>query len=256
MDIAFERCLLPGDLWYNDAGYSVMDRRRVKGFLRRHVCAGFSEEETERFLALVSPVDMPFSRGQIVKETGDELMDIILVTQGTLYARATDSRGASMIIQVYGEGDLAMLEVSLSARRTVPDRLVGGSDGRLLLFHTEEMRSIKEEIARRLIKNMEAWLASDMIRQRNRMSVLMQRTTRERVLRYFDILRERQGDVVDVKMTLNDMAEYLCVSRASITDVMPRLREEGLIDYAYDPKTRRGEKSLVFRLLYRKDEWE
>jgi len=232
-----------------------MDRQRVVDLLRRHICAGFSEEEAAQFLSHCPPVGVPFAPGQVVRNEGDVLTDILLVARGTLFVRAEDSRGRSLIIQIFGEGDLALPEVSLSAKRTVPDRLTGESDGELLAFRTGQIRALRDPLGRKVYMNLEAWISNEMIRQRNRVSILMQRTTRERVLRYFDILRERQGDTVTVQMTLNDLADYLSVSRASITDIMPRLRAEGLIDYAASPRAKRGEKRLTFRLKYKNDEW-
>jgi hypothetical protein len=64
-----------------------------------------------------------------------------------------------------------------------------------------------------------------------RTDILSRRTIRERVTLFLNVLREISGDEVDIGMTQEKLAQYLCVDRSSLSEELNIMRREGLIDF-------------------------
>ena len=75
-------------------------------------------------------------------------------------------------------------------------------------------------------------LADDNIRMTHKIEILAERGLRSRIMVYLNVLARKSGsDTVSVKMSREQMAQYLCVNRSALSNELNKMKREGLIDF-------------------------
>mgnify|MGYP001029992333 CR=1 FL=1 len=74
--------------------------------------------------------------------------------------------------------------------------------------------------------------ADELIKSMYKIDVLSKKTIEEKVLAHISILSEKRGsDTVDIGMTQEQFARYLCVNRSVLTKKLNQMRQAGIIRY-------------------------
>jgi CRP-like cAMP-binding protein len=205
-----------------------------QGIIDSTLFRGFTKPEAARVLDAAKPQAHAFKGGDVLWRQGDKVTGIGVLTEGTLLGRRYLPDGKALVARVYNAPIPFNLEAAVSRRRTTPTSVEAQTAG---TYHWLPMRSlfenqdIDERTVRRLHQNILAQIADDAIRFLNRSDILTQRTVRERVLMYFEILRAKQGSEVRTNMTQEALAGYLGVDRSSLSWELNEMRREGLIAY-------------------------
>ena len=80
------------------------------------------------------------------------------------------------------------------------------------------------------IKNIIKLLSEQVILKNNRISLLIKKTTREKLLKYFKMISKETGNnVITLPISYTELAEYLSVDRSAMTRELSYLKEDGLI---------------------------
>lgn len=80
------------------------------------------------------------------------------------------------------------------------------------------------------IKNLIKLLSEQVRSKNNRIELLTKRTTRDKLLEYFEILSlEKVSKTFQIPMTYTELASYLSVDRSAMTRELKYLKEEGFI---------------------------
>lgn len=78
-------------------------------------------------------------------------------------------------------------------------------------------------------------MASDNIRKMHKIEILAERGLRNRILMYLEILHRKSGtDTVSVKMSREQLAQYLCVNRSALSNELNKMKREKIIDFERD----------------------
>ena len=74
-------------------------------------------------------------------------------------------------------------------------------------------------------------LQDEYVWQMYQIEILSKKGIRERIMRFFDIQREKEGsNEIHLNMNQQQMAEYLCVNRSVLSNELSKMRQEGIID--------------------------
>ena len=171
-----------------------------------------------------------FRKGETILYQGDLIDSICIVESGSVRGEKTYPNGDIHIVSVFEEGSIVVLEVPVSRKKTTPVDLIANEDCRLLLV---SMRSIeRSRVKGQLHSALLEMLADDNIRMTNKVEILAERSLRGRILIYLNILAKKSGsDVVSVRMSREQMAQYLCVNRSALSNELNKMKREGLIDF-------------------------
>lgn len=83
-----------------------------------------------------------------------------------------------------------------------------------------------------LIKNMLQLIARKNILLNNRMDILSQRTTREKLIAYFSMLMKRHGrNKFKIPFSRDELADFLCVNRSALSRELSSMRDENILVY-------------------------
>ena len=95
------------------------------------------------------------------------------------------------------------------------------------------MHSIqKSTYANEMHRAMTYMLADNNIKTSNKVEILAERGLRDRVLVYLHILQGKSGtDTVTIKMSREQLAQFLCVNRSALSNELSKMKKEGIIDF-------------------------
>ena len=182
-----------------------------------------------------------FKRGETIYYQGDVIDQLCIVERGSVRGEKTYPNGDIHIVSIFDEGSIVALEIPLSRKKTSPIDVIANENCRMVVVSIQsiEQSRHRDQLHRALIE----MLADDNVRMANKIEILAERGLRDRVLIYLNVLAKKSGtDTVQVKMSREQMAQYLCVNRSALSNELNKMKREGIIDF------RRGE----FRLLKQK----
>ncbi len=199
------------------------------------------ESDHSSVIEKLSVSERNFKRGETIYYQGDVIDQLCIVESGSVRGEKTYPNGDVHIVSIFDEGSIVALEIPLSRKKTSPIDVIANENCRLVIvsFQSIEQSRQKDQLHRALIE----MLADDNVRMANKVEILAERGLRDRVLVYLNVLARKSGtDTVQVKMSREQMAQYLCVNRSALSNELNKMKREGIIDF------RRGE----FRLLRQK----
>lgn len=179
-----------------------------------------------------------YKKGEIIYCEGDIIDALCIVERGSVRGEKTYPNGEVHIVSIFDEGSIFCLEVSVSRMKTTPIDIVANEQCRVISISMQsvEASAFRDKMHSALIE----MLADDNIRMTHKVEILAERGLRSRVLVYLNVLARKSGtDTVRVKMSREQMAQYLCVNRSALSNELSKMKREGLIDF------KRGQ----FRLL-------
>jgi CRP-like cAMP-binding protein len=196
--------------------------------------SGISKKNIAIVLAQTNPTRRAFEHGDVIREEGRTLDSIGVLEEGSLLFQRYHTDGHTQIARVATAPAIVGTEVVVSQTRLTPTHIVAGDPGSIVWFSRRrllENRQIPDAVVQRIQRNLLRVLADDYIRFMNKADILSLRTVRDRALYYFEILRDRHGDEINLGMTQLEFANYLCVDRTTLTHELSLLRQAGILDH-------------------------
>ena len=179
-----------------------------------------------------------YNKGEVICYQGDLIDAVCIVESGSVRGEKTYPNGEIHIVSIFDSGSIFALETAVSKKKTSPIDLIANESCRILFIslYSIDTSRYREGLRNALVE----MLADENIRMIHKIEILAERGLRDRVLVYLNVLALKSGsDTVSVKMSREQMAQYLCVNRSALSNELNKMKREGLIDF------KRGE----FRLL-------
>lgn len=169
-------------------------------------------------------------RGEIVFHTGDIIDRIGIVISGSIRSEKNYEDGEVHILSVVEEEGVFGLVIAMSKTRISPVNFIANRNSRILLISMESLKNCDhwDAIQRKLVES----LADELIRNANRIEMLAQHTIRARALTYLRTVAAKSGsDEVILSMNREQLAQFLCVNRTSLSNELSLMQQEGLIEF-------------------------
>ncbi|MFA5449535.1 MAG: Crp/Fnr family transcriptional regulator [Clostridia bacterium] len=180
-----------------------------------------------------------FSRGMIVAAQGTQIEEIGILLSGTLVKFIVKSDGAREAQGTLLGGDMfGDTEVFLKDK-LIRASYVAAEDAAVLYLPTEHILNMGDSPYRKkLMENILATLAEKIIAIGKDSEYLIIKSMRHKIAKLiYDKHLETGVLNVELGINRNEMAEYLNVSRPSMSREMMRMRDEGIIDFWKDKIT-------------------
>lgn len=194
---------------------------------------GISEADLERMIACFGARIKSFKEGEVVCDysgTGD---DVGVMLEGSAAMIRTDENGEVAVMELFSAGDIfgEVLAFSNAAGDSV--RVVAESEAEVMFIKYGQITKRCEKACEhhsRLVSNMFGLIARKTLSLSQRIEILSKKTTREKLLYYFNILAKKQGREFDLPMSVTRLAEYICADRSAMTRELSRMQSDGLIE--------------------------
>ncbi len=201
-------------------------------------CALFADFEPEAIRGLLpcfGAALREFQKGDILCQAGDPQQSIGIVLTGEIQVQKEDYAGNRLIIGLFGPGDL-FGEVSVFAGLGHwPNTVLANSAGMALFIPVEKISQPCGQSCgahQHLIRNMLGIVAGKAIIMNSRISFLKLKGMREKLAAYlYEQYRRTGSRTFLLPLNRDELADYLNVSRPSMSRELGRMRELGMIDY-------------------------
>lgn len=191
---------------------------------------GIEEEAIARLLPCLRGKTATLEPGEELLPQGEEVTQVVVILNGT--AQVTDESGKCVISLKAGDhfgGGYACVGALL------PDRVTAGAEG-CEVFRFEGRRGLTTcdhscKGHHRLLRNLVRSVAEESLQREEKLRILSQRTTQEKLLAYLRRQAQLQGSAEFViPMDRQALADYLGVERSAMSTELTKLRKAGVLD--------------------------
>ena len=194
---------------------------------------GIALSDLERMLNCLSTRTVLYKKGDIILLSGGTINFVGLILTGSVKIMKEDIDGRVTILtelsisEIFGEV-FACAGVSHS-----PVSIVAASDAEILFIDYRRIITSCPSACPfhvMLIENMLQLIARKNLMLNRKIEILSKRTTREKLLCYFDSLRGAARKFT-IPFNREELAQYLCVDRSAMSNELCKMRDGGLIRF-------------------------
>jgi len=155
---------------------------------------------------------------------------ICIVKSGHLQIIKTDYNGNITIIEDLLEDSIfsSITEKYFNSEYSI----ICKEDSRIIIFDFENILLYDElkQFYNQFLKNLIKILSNKLISNNERIEILTNKSIRDKLLTYFNILSKRNKTRnIKIPFSYSNLADYLAVNRSAMTREIKNLKEEGLI---------------------------
>lgn len=203
--------------------------------LRCGIFEGMTETDIMDLMPCFTPVIKSFAKDDILIRVGDPQDSIGIVLEGEIIVQKEDYSGNRLIIGNLGPSDI-FGEVAAFARMGFwPNTVVANTKGQVLFFPIEKFAKPCCKLCNAhnlLIENMLRIVARKAMMMNNRIAYLKVKSMREKLAAFLYEQYQITGNrTFMIPMNREQLADYLNVSRPSMSRELGRIRDEGVIDF-------------------------
>ncbi len=202
----------------------------------------FEEHEVNAIFDCLKARIVVYSKGAIVVKAGDTASEIGIVLEGAAIAFSDTLGGKHVVERELLEGDMFGEVDGYLQDNVYPYSVVIASPEAKVMYIT--VSTIVKQCEKtcpyhqKLLTNTLKTLAERVNVVKTDNNYLAIKSMRLKIAKLvYSAWQEQQTDVVFLKKNRNEMAEYLNVSRPSMSREMMRMRDEGIIDFWKDKIT-------------------
>lgn len=171
-----------------------------------------------------------YKKNEVVFYEGDLIDKICIIREGSVRSEKVYPDGELHIVDMFDTGSIFALEVSSSRTKKAAVDYISNEESIVVFvsMHSIERNAYREEINRAMLH----MLSDANIKMAHKIEILAERGLRDRIMVYLNVLRGKaRGNTVTVKMSREQLAQFLCVNRSALSNELNKMKKEGLIDF-------------------------
>jgi CRP-like cAMP-binding protein len=196
---------------------------------------GFTDADFAKICASVRRRVQDFERKDVLVRQGAPVSEIGVLIRGGLLSEKYHINGRVQIIRTFSPYAAVNLDAVCSSFRTGPTTITANRSGRIIWLSFDDLiqgEAVSAAVNKALFDRIAAILADENIRLMYKSDILAMRTVRGRIMAYFSILSEKRGSLtIDIDMNQEELAQYLCLDRSSLSLELNKMRREGILDF-------------------------
>ena len=171
-----------------------------------------------------------YKPGEAVFFEGDVIDKFCIVNKGSVRSEKTYLNGEVHIVDLFDEGSVFGLAVAASRSRITAVDFISNEETTVVFVSMHSIR--KNHYSAELWNALTYMLADSNIKMSNKIEILAERGLRDRVMVYLHVLQAKSGtDTVPIRMSREQLAQFLCVNRSALSNELSKMKKEGLIDF-------------------------
>lgn len=209
---------------------------RREGFFMsevRHLFQDISKEDYRKMMVCFHSVEKQYDHGELVCTYGTSSEQIGIVLEGTVQLLRTHLDGRQTILEQLGPGDIFSETLSFVSENSSTVQVICTSRSRIQFIdygHLIKRCPKACPFHSRLVNNALQMISQKAVHLSERLEVLSQRSTREKLQCYFGLLAEQKHSrTFLLPFSYSALADYLSVDRSAMMREIKRMKNEGLI---------------------------
>lgn len=193
---------------------------------------GITGKNKEKLLSYLETYTINYKKNMTILDSFKRDNIICVVIAGSLIITRIDKNGTRTIIEELDEGSI--FGTTFSAINNNEYEIRTTEDVSLLIFDFDNIINFDENrlsYYTQFLKNLNKILFEKLAKNNDRIEVLTNKSTRDKLLAYFNMVSRRNGSrIIYLPFSYTDLADYLAVNRSAMTRELSNMKVEGLIE--------------------------
>lgn len=192
-----------------------------------------SANDFETMLRCVEGRVKEYEKGAVIQLAGNPVKTLGLVVSGIVQVIREDGNGKQNLMAELGKGELFGEVFACAGVSHSPVTVRSGENCEVLHLNYRKVITACSSgcpFHQKLTENMLTLVAEKNLHLMQKIDILSKRTTRERLLLFFDYHR-KGAQKFTVPFSREELAAYLCVERSAMSAELSKMQREGLIHY-------------------------
>ena len=171
-----------------------------------------------------------YKPGETIFFEGDIIDKFCIIRKGSVRSEKTYLNGEVHIVDIIDEGSVFGLAFAVSRSRVSALDFISNESCEIVFVSMHSIQ--KNKFSNEMNKALTYMLADNNIKMSNKVEILAERGLRDRIMVYLNVLRVKSGsDTVTIKMSREQLAQFLCVNRSALSNELSKMKKEGLITF-------------------------
>ncbi|MEG0320724.1 MAG: Crp/Fnr family transcriptional regulator [Oscillospiraceae bacterium] len=195
--------------------------------------AGIPMEEFEQMLSCIGAQTANYRKGEVIFLMGNAVESVGLVLSGSVQIVWENADGHCTMMAELSASELFGETFACAGTASSPVSVVAADDCEILLLNYRKIIttcSSSCSFHARLIANMLQLMARKNLLLNRKIEILSKRTTRERLLTFFDTQRGTARQF-SIPYNREELAALLCVERSAMSAELSKMQRDGLIRF-------------------------
>lgn len=197
---------------------------------------GTSEETLAQMLDCLSPRTVRYQKGAVIALAGDPMEKIGVVVSGTVAVTKETPQGERVVLDKAATGGMFGEEAALSAARRAPATIYAAEDCAVLYLAPERIFSPHGDACRwhaPLIARLVRVVSDKALFLNWKIDYLVIKSMRGKLCTYlYEWYRQTKSAVFSIPLNRAELADFLNVSRPSMSRELGRMRDEGILIFS------------------------
>ena len=194
---------------------------------------GIALSDFEHMLRCLSAESKQYRKEDVILRSGDTVNFVGLILSGGVRIKKEDTDGRVAIIASIGVSEAFGETFACAGISHSPVTIQAAEDSEILFLDYRKIITTCTSACpfhAKLIENMLKLVAQKNLMLSQKIEILSKRTTREKILCFFDIQRGAAKKFT-VPFDREELAQYLCVDRSAMSSELCKMRSEGMIKF-------------------------
>ena len=197
------------------------------------IFSGIMDQEKEHMFHCFSPVTKVFFEGETIMSYAHEIDKVGILLSGRAHLSCIDYEGRHSILEQLEKNDIFGEVFTLPLEDFQYFVAADSACDVLFIDYSQIIKRCSNACAEhsRLVNNLLQMTASKAQSMALHINILSRRTTRQKLLTYFEInALKTKEKYFPLPMSLSALADYISVDRSSMMRELRKMKEEGLIE--------------------------
>lgn len=201
-------------------------------------CPLFEGIPSDELLAILQCMDITtvnYKKNDYLSVAGDDFAQIGLVLDGTVALTKETVSGNRVIINLLGPGEMFGEMAAYSGKKFWPMTVTAQTNCTVLFFSQDKIVGCCENVCvshKRLILNMLKVVSNRALMLNKKVEYLSIKSLRGKISTYLlEEYKKKGNKTFQLNLNRNELADFINVSRPSLSRELCKMRDEGLIDF-------------------------
>lgn len=171
----------------------------------------------------------------ILLNEGDFVSQVGIIAEGSLGAIKTQADGNISILDFLFPSKVFALDMALTHSKISALSIHSLEDSTIFTFPFDGISTfdwMNSSQKSRMSENLLIYLANENVRKLHKIEIISQHSLRKRILSYLDLMsRQFNADNFVIPYSREQLANYLCVNRSTLSRELSNLKSDGIIDF-------------------------
>ncbi len=210
--------------------------KKYYGLLKKvTIFENIDESQFDSLLGCLGGKTQEYNKNEVIFMAESRLTSVGIILSGSAQIVKEDIMGNRTIMSELSEGDMFGEAFACANIGQIPVTVLTTTGCKVLFIQFNRIVTTCSSACSfhtTLIKNMLQLIAQKNILLNNRMDILSQRTTREKLIAYLTMQMKKHGkNKFKIPFSRDELADFLCVNRSALSRELSNMRNENLLTF-------------------------